>query len=115
MASLTRSTAASASNERGWLRAFCNTVIDAPIMKPNSKRRLAIAFVALVTGAAAPGVALAEDCPSKPDDAVCRPWSAILLPTVYGAVYAPNHGTAYAGGGVEAVLLAWSDNSPAFG
>lgn len=79
-------------------------------MKPRSSRWLAIAFV---LAAAAP--ARAEDCPTRPDDAVCRPWSAVLLPTVYGAYYAPNHGTAYAGGGLEAVLLAWSDNSPAFG
>ena len=56
------------------------------------------------------------ECPTTPDDAVCRPWSALLLPTAYGAIYSP-HGlsTTYVGGGVEAVLLAWSDNSSAFG
>src|SRR5205823_10810003 len=27
------------------------------------------------------------DCPSTPDDRVCRPWSALLLPTVTGIVY----------------------------
>jgi hypothetical protein len=56
------------------------------------------------------------ECPTTPDDPVCRPWSGVLLPTVYGQVYAPNGlpGTYY-GGGVEAVLLAWSDNSDAYG
>jgi hypothetical protein len=64
---------------------------------------------------AAGGVAHGE-CPTTPDDAVCRPWSAMLLPTAFGAVYAPHgiDGTFY-GGGLEAVLLAWSDNSNAFG
>jgi hypothetical protein len=61
------------------------------------------------------GVARGE-CPTTPDDAVCRPWSAMLLPTAFAAVYAPHgiDGTYY-GGGLEAVLLAWSDNSNAFG
>ena len=61
------------------------------------------------------GTARAE-CPTTPDDAVCRPWSAMLLPTAFGAVYAPHglDGTFY-GGGLEAVLLAWSDNSNAYG
>ena len=56
------------------------------------------------------------ECPTTPDDAVCRPWSAMLLPTAFGALYAPHglDGTFY-GGGLEAVLLAWSDNSNAFG
>jgi hypothetical protein len=39
----------------------------------------------------------------------------MLLPTAYGGVYAPQEGGPYIGGGVEAVLLAWSDNSAAFG
>ena len=39
----------------------------------------------------------------------------MLLPTAYGGVYAPMEGGPYIGGGVEAVLLAWSDNSAAFG
>jgi hypothetical protein len=55
------------------------------------------------------------ECPTTPDDPVCRPWSAVLLPTVYGGVYVPRNGGTYAGGGLEAVLLAWSDNSQAFG
>lgn len=46
---------------------------------------------------------------------MCRPWSALLLPTVYGGMYAPHEGKSFFGGGVEAVLLAWSDNSQAFG
>lgn len=56
------------------------------------------------------------DCPTTPDDPVCRPWTALLMPTVVGQVYAP-HGLpgAYVGGGVEAVLMAWSDNSDAYG
>lgn len=79
-------------------------------MSPQKARWLAPLFLITVGGPAA-----AEDCPTKPDDAVCRPWSAIMLPTVYGAFYAPSEGSAFAGGGLEAVLLAWSDNSPAFG
>lgn len=61
------------------------------------------------------GTARAE-CPTTPDDAVCRPWSATLLPTAFAAMYAP-HGMAgtFYGGGLEAVLLAWSDNSDAYG
>jgi hypothetical protein len=56
------------------------------------------------------------DCPTTPDDAVCRPWSAVLMPTVFGAFYAPHRlGSTWAGAGVEAILLAWSDSSPAFG
>ena len=55
------------------------------------------------------------ECPTTPDDPVCRPWSAVLLPTVYGGVYVPRGGGTFAGGGIEAVLLAWSDNSAAFG
>src|SRR5688572_16114851 len=55
------------------------------------------------------------ECPTTPDDPVCRPWSAVLLPTVYGGMYIPREGGTYFGGGVEAVLLAWSDNSAAFG
>jgi hypothetical protein len=61
------------------------------------------------------GTARAE-CPTTPEDPVCRPWSAMLLPTGFGSVYAPHgiDGTFY-GGGLEAVLLAWSDNSNAYG
>jgi hypothetical protein len=61
------------------------------------------------------GIAHAE-CPAQPDDPVCRPWSALFLPTVYGQMYAP-HGLdgQWYGAGVELVLLAWSDNSQAYG
>lgn len=40
----------------------------------------------------------------------------MLLPTAIGTLYAPHglSGTFY-GGGLEAVLLAWSDNSSAYG
>jgi len=56
------------------------------------------------------------ECPTTPDDAVCKPWSAVLLPTAFGTMYAP-HGVdgQFYGGGLEAVLLAWSDNSDAYG
>src|SRR4051812_32554128 len=58
----------------------------------------------------------AAECPTTPDDKVCRPWSALFLPTAFGVVYAPRGvSSTYAGAGAEAVLLAWSDNSPAFG
>ena len=55
------------------------------------------------------------ECPTTPDDSTCRPWSAVLLPTAYGGLYAPREGTTFYGGGVEAIWLAWSDNSQAFG
>jgi hypothetical protein len=64
--------------------------------------------------ALAGGTARAE-CPTAPDDDVCRPWAAVLLPTAFAVMYAPNaHGAPCYGGGLEAVT-AWSDNSPAFG
>jgi len=69
----------------------------------------------LMTTLALGSLAHADKCPTLPDDAVCRPWSAILLPTVYGSYYAPNQGSRFAGGGLEAVLLAWSDNTEARG
>lgn len=68
----------------------------------------------LVAVLLATGQARAE-CPTTPDDPVCRPWSAVLLPTAYGAVYSPKVGPTFYGGGVELVWLAWSDNSQAFG
>lgn len=55
------------------------------------------------------------ECPTTPDDPVCRPWSAVLLPTAYGALYSPKVGPTFYGGGVELVWIAWSDNSQAFG
>src|SRR5262245_56317090 len=68
--------------------------------------------VALVLASAQ---AARAECPTTPDDRVCRPWSAFLLPTAFGVVYAPSEGQGpWYGGGIEAVT-AWSDNSPAFG
>ena len=58
------------------------------------------------------------DCPrpGAPADDLCRPWSALLLPTVVGTVYAPSEALGpWIGGGLEVVLFAWSDSSPAFG
>jgi hypothetical protein len=76
----------------------------------NHARSLVIAGVMT---AASPAAAT---CPTQPDDAVCRPWSAMLMPAAFGVTYSPRgiSGT-YVGGGFEAVLLAWSDNSEAFG
>lgn len=55
------------------------------------------------------------ECPTTPDDEVCRPWTALLVPTLLGAIYKPHDGPTFFGGGFEAILLAWSDNSDAFG
>src|SRR5512146_2372043 len=55
------------------------------------------------------------DCPTTPDDAVCRPWTAVFLPTVIGMVYVPHDAAGpWSGGGVE-ITSVWSDNTPAFG
>jgi hypothetical protein len=55
------------------------------------------------------------ECPTTPDDALCRPWSAALLPTAFAMLYAPNDGSGpWYGAGLEAAL-AWSDNTPAYG
>jgi hypothetical protein len=72
------------------------------------KRWIVIAMTACAGAARA-------DCPSTPDDALCRPWTAILLPTAYATYYAP-HGASgpWLGGGLE-VSTVWSDNTPAFG
>lgn len=67
--------------------------------------------------AAAPTLA-AADCPriTAPDDPVCRPWAALLLPTAFAGVYLPRgEGGTWLGGGLEAALFTWSDNSPSFG
>jgi hypothetical protein len=55
-------------------------------------------------------------CPHVPTDEVCTPWTAMLLPTAWGTVYAPKDlmGTWY-GGGLEIALLTWSDSSHALG
>lgn len=68
----------------------------------------------LVCGVLATRAARA-DCPTTPDDPVCRPWSAVLVPTAVAAIYAPHEGPTFYGGGFEAIALAWSDNSEAFG
>lgn len=72
--------------------------------------------LAAIAAAGLPEGAARAECPTTPDDAVCRPWSAMLLPTAFAAMYAP-HGMAgtFYGGGLEAVLLAWNDNSDAYG
>jgi aerobic-type carbon monoxide dehydrogenase small subunit (CoxS/CutS family) len=70
--------------------------------------RALVAVAALSTAAHA-------DCPTAPDDATCRPWSALFLPTVIGVVFAPNNaGGPFVGGGLE-LAYAWADSSPAFG
>jgi hypothetical protein len=71
-------------------------------------RRVLIVLVALV------GVARAE-CPVTGDAVTCRPWSALLMPTLVAALYVPNDANGpYVGGGVE-LAFTWSDNSHAFG
>lgn len=78
----------------------------------------ALGIVGLVLAAAA-GSARA-DCPKdriSGDRDPCKPWNALFLPTVTATTYMPGGddlGTWY-GAGFEAVLLAWSDNSEAFG
>ena len=37
------------------------------------------------------------------------------MPTAHGTVFAPRGGSTFFGGGIEVILLAWSDNSEAFG
>lgn len=72
-------------------------------------------WMIVTTVLACAGVARAE-CPTTLDDPVCRPWSAIFLPTAFGVMYAPHDASGpWYGGGLEATLLAWSDNTPAFG
>jgi hypothetical protein len=36
-------------------------------------------------------------CPTTPDDEVCRAWSALLVPTAIGGIYAPNDGPVFYG------------------
>ena len=79
-------------------------------------RATVLAGIAAFAAAGLPEGTARAECPTTPDDAVCRPWSAMLLPTAFAAMYAPHglDGTFY-GGGLEAVLLAWNDNSDAYG
>jgi hypothetical protein len=75
-----------------------------------------LAAIAAIAAAALSEDTARAECPTTPDDAVCRPWSAMLLPNAFAAVYAPHGlGGTFYGGGLEAVLLAWSDNSDAYG
>jgi hypothetical protein len=58
-------------------------------------------------------------CPhagARADDDVCRPWTALFLPTAVAMTYAPDDmlGT-WVGAGAEVVMFAWSDSSEAFG
>jgi hypothetical protein len=76
---------------------------------PPAAKPIVIAVVLLLARAAG------AECPTTPDDPICRPWSAILLPTAYGTIYASRQAGTFYGGGVEAILLAWSDNSTASG
>ena len=69
----------------------------------------------LVIAALLASATASADCPTSPDDPVCRPWTAILLPTIYATYYAPNDASGpWFGGGLE-ITAAWSDNTPAFG
>lgn len=62
------------------------------------KSALAIAVVVATTTLAR------AECPTTPDDKVCRPWAAVMLPTAFGVFYAPSDaGGPWYGGGIEAV------------
>jgi len=82
--------------------------------EPRDRRATFVRWATVVLVAVFTRTARAE-CPTTPGDPVCRPWSAVLLPTAYGGIYVPREGGTFYGGGVEAILLAWSDNSAAFG
>jgi hypothetical protein len=74
----------------------------------------ALAIVLLLLAAMATPVA--AECPTTPDDPVCKPWSALFVPTAIGVMFAPNaFGGPWYGGGLEATLIAWADNTPAAG
>lgn len=76
--------------------------------------RMCVCVAAAIAALALPAAAQAK-CPDA-DDAVCRPYTSLLLPSAYGVVYAPlgDPGPWY-GGGAEIVPMTWSDNSPAYG
>ncbi len=79
--------------------------------------RLIIAL-ALVLGTLAAGTAHAA-CPESgsPDRSVCKYWSALLTPGVFGLAYIPGDGALgpWYGGGARLSLYTWSDNAVAFG
>jgi hypothetical protein len=64
----------------------------------------------------APAVARAG-CPHDlPNDPVCDPYVAILMPTVVGEAYFPKDaGGPYFGGGVEIDFVSWSSNNDGYG
>lgn len=77
---------------------------------------LALVLVTLAT--LATGTAHAR-CPASgsPDRSVCKYWSALLTPGVFGLAYVPGDGALgpWYGGGVRLALYTWSDNAVAFG
>lgn len=79
--------------------------------------RLIIALT-LVLGTLATGTAHAA-CPESgsPDRSVCKYWSALLTPGVFGLAYVPGDGALgpWYGGGARLSLYTWSDNAVAFG
>jgi hypothetical protein len=75
-------------------------------------RRALLAQAALVVMAL--GRPAAAGCPDEPA-ALCRPYTALLLPSAFAVAYAPDDLGTWYGGGAEILLLTWSDNSPAFG
>jgi hypothetical protein len=69
----------------------------------------------VIAGALALATTAHAECPTTPDDAVCRPWSGVLVPTAFAVMYAPSDAQGpWYGGGIEAAMM-WSDNSQAFG
>lgn len=88
---------------------------------------IALALVLGALGTLVPGTAHAA-CPASgsPDRSVCKYWSALLTPGVFGLAYVPGDGPSapspgtYAlgpwyGGGVRLSVYTWSDNAVAFG
>lgn len=74
----------------------------------------------LAAGLLAAGASTAHaKCPidGSPSRAVCKPSSAVLLPSAMGMVYVPGDGAMgpWYGGGMQLVLFTWSDNSDRFG
>jgi hypothetical protein len=76
--------------------------------------RLIAAAGLAILAVASPRAAQAK-CPDA-DDAICRPYTSLLLPSAYAVMYAPLGDTGpWYGGGAEIVLMTWADNSPAYG
>jgi hypothetical protein len=79
-----------------------------------------VLVVAIVLGALVPSSPARAACPTtgSPDLSVCKYWSALLTPGVFGVVYAPAGDAAlgsWYGGAVRLSLYTWSDNAVAFG